>query len=62
MENNLGLLLAKRAFLNPNTEAFVNGNSGERLTFTALNSRCNQLAQALLADGVKKQRSAHAIQ
>ena len=55
MENNLGLLLAKRAFLHPKTEAFVNGNTGERLTFAALNSRCNQLANALLADGVKKQ-------
>lgn len=55
MENNLGLLLAKRAFLNPNTEAFVNANSGERLSFEALNARCNQLAQALLADGVKKE-------
>ncbi len=54
MDNNLGLLLAKRAFLNPNTEAFVNGNSGDRLTFRELNERCNQLASALLADGIEK--------
>ncbi|MEM7466308.1 MAG: long-chain-fatty-acid--CoA ligase [Pseudomonadota bacterium] len=54
MENNLGLLLAKRAFLNPRTEAFVNGNTGERLTFEALNNRCNQLANALVADGIQK--------
>jgi O-succinylbenzoate-CoA ligase len=55
MENNLGLLLAKRAFLNPNTEAFVNGNTGERLSFQELNERCNQLANALVSDGVQKE-------
>lgn len=54
MENNLGLLLAKRAFLNPETEAFVNGNTGERLRFKELNNRCNQLSNALLQDGIEK--------
>lgn len=54
MENNLGLLLAKRAFLNPQTEAFVNGNTNERLRFDELNNRCNQLCDALIRDGVQK--------
>ena len=54
MENNLGLLLAKRAFLNPKTEAFVDGNTGVRLTFEQLNERCNQLAHQFIADGVEK--------
>jgi acyl-CoA synthetase (AMP-forming)/AMP-acid ligase II len=54
MENNLGLLLSKRAFLSPEREAYVGSHFGERLSFSELNSRCNQLANALLAAGVEK--------
>jgi len=52
MQNNLGLILYKRAFLNPEREAYVDSHSHERLTFRELNARCNQLANSLLAAGV----------
>lgn len=54
MQNNLGLLLAKRAFLNPDTEAYVDDHSDLRLSFAELNARANQLANSLLADGLVK--------
>ena len=54
MENNLGLLLTKRAFLTPHREAYVDSHSQERLTFAALNSRCNRLANALVDAGIEK--------
>ena len=54
MENNLGLLLSKRAFLSPEREAYVGSHSPERLTFAQLNARANQVANALLAAGVEK--------
>jgi acyl-CoA synthetase (AMP-forming)/AMP-acid ligase II len=54
MRNNLGLFLYKRAFLNPDVEAYVGSHSEERLTFRELNSRSNQLANALLAAGIEK--------
>ena len=54
MENNLGLLLTKRAFLSPDREAYVDSHSGERLTFAELNARSNQLANSLLQAGVEK--------
>ncbi len=53
MHNNLGLLLAKRAFLNPDREAYVDSHSDLRLTFAELNARCNRLANALRASGVR---------
>ncbi len=53
MQNNLGAFLYKRAFLNPDTEAYVEDASPLRLTFAQLNARCNGLANALLADGIK---------
>ena len=52
MQNNIGLLLTKRAIINPEREAYVDGKSGLRLTFEELNQRCNRLANALLASGV----------
>lgn len=52
MQNNIGLLLTKRATINPEREAYVDGKSGLRLTFEELNQRCNRLANALLASGV----------
>ena len=54
MENNIGWWLTKRAFLTPDREAYVDGGGGERLTFSALNSRCNGAANAFLDSGVDK--------
>ena len=54
MDNNIGWWLTKRAFLMPAREAYVDGDSGERLTFSELNERCNQTANAFLAAGVSK--------
>ena len=54
MDNNIGLMLSKRAFLSPDLEAYVDGNGGLRLTFAQLNARTNRLANALLSAGVEK--------
>ncbi len=54
MENNLGLFLTKRALLNPHQEAYVDGSSPIRLTFSELNESCNRLANALHAADVQK--------
>ena len=54
MENNIGLILRKRAQLSGSTEAYVDSKSGLRLTFRELNTRCNQVANMLLAKGVEK--------
>jgi O-succinylbenzoate-CoA ligase len=51
---NIGNLLTRRAALNPEREAYVDGNSGVRLTFRELNLRSNQLANQLLLMGIKK--------
>ncbi len=53
MKNNIGLLLTKRAIINPEREAYVDSSSGLRLTFAELNSRCNCLANSLLELGIK---------
>src|SRR5690606_19445722 len=54
MENNLGLLLSKRAFLNPDREAYVDSHSDLRLSYAQLNERSNRLASALRQDGIGK--------
>jgi acyl-CoA synthetase (AMP-forming)/AMP-acid ligase II len=54
MKNNIGLLLSRRAHLNPDREAYVEGGDGVRLTFRELNARCNQVANGLLDAGVGK--------
>jgi O-succinylbenzoate-CoA ligase len=54
MQNNVGLFLAKRALLNPDREAYVDGNDGERLTYAGLNERANRIANALRDAGVAK--------
>ena len=54
MQNNLGLLLTKRAFLSPGKEAYVDSHSGLRLTFAELNDRSNRIANAFAAAGVQK--------
>ena len=53
MKNNIGLLLSKRAIINPDREAYVDSQSGLRLSFHELNSRCNQLANSLVRLGVR---------
>ncbi len=54
MQNNIGAFLAKRALLSPAAEAYVDGFDDVRLSFKALNARCNQLANALVAAGIGK--------
>ena len=54
MENNIGWWLAKRAFLMPEREAYVDGDGGERLTFAELNARANRTANAFRAAGIEK--------
>lgn len=54
MKNNLGLFLTKRASLCPNREAYVASDGSERLTFSELNARCNQVANAFAAAGIAK--------
>ncbi len=51
--NNIGHILTRRAFLNPDREAFVSSKSGLRLTFAELNEGSNRIANALVARGVK---------
>lgn len=53
MRNNVGDLLARRAFLNPHREACVDGTRGERLTFAELSGRSARVGNALLAAGVR---------
>lgn len=53
MKNNIGLLLSKRAVINPDREAYVDSSSGLRLTFDELNQRCNQIANGLRTLGIK---------
>lgn len=53
MENNIGLLLSKRAIINPDREAYVDGKTGFRISFAELNVRSNRLANALKELGVQ---------
>ena len=53
MKNNLGLFLSKRALLSPDREAYVESDGSLRLTFKALNLRCNQLANAFVEADLK---------
>jgi O-succinylbenzoate-CoA ligase len=54
MENNVGLLLAKRAELSPTLEAVVEAESGRRFAFAELNARANRTASFLRDLGVRK--------
>ena len=54
MQNNIGLFLAKRAHLSPKLEAFIDSESGLRLSYPELNTRCNRTANALRSLGVGK--------
>ncbi len=54
MEQNAGLLLTKRAHLNPGLEAWVDVATERRFTYVQMNSRCNRTAHVLKDLGVKK--------
>ncbi len=54
MDNNIGLILSKRAQLSGDREAYVDSKSGLRLTFSELNGRANRIANTLLDHGVSK--------
>jgi len=51
-EMNIGYMLTRRALLNPEKEGLV--CEGVRRTFSQLNDRANQLANAMTAAGVKR--------
>ncbi len=53
MQTNFGQFLRRRAFLSPGVEAIVEPAMGRRLNFRQLNARCNRVAHALSASGVK---------
>ncbi|MCZ6617829.1 MAG: long-chain fatty acid--CoA ligase [Gammaproteobacteria bacterium] len=55
MRNNLGQFLAKRAFLSPDREAYVDSHSELRLTYRELNERSNRIANAFVEAGVEKE-------
>ena len=52
MQNNLGLLISKRATISPDCEAIVDPASGRRASYAELNARCNRLANGLVAGGL----------
>ncbi|MDR3555271.1 MAG: long-chain fatty acid--CoA ligase [Syntrophobacteraceae bacterium] len=54
MRNNVGHLLAKRAFLHPDKEAFVDVHQNKRLTYSRFNENTNRTANALLRIGIEK--------
>ncbi len=54
MENNVGLLLTKRAHLSPDLEAWVDVASGRRFNYREMNARSNRIANALKALKIKK--------
>ena len=54
MKQNIGALLEKRAYLNPEREAFVDGSGDLRLDYASLAERSHRQANALLEAGVGK--------
>jgi len=48
---NVGTFLTQRARLNPDREGYVDGGTGFRLSFAAINARSNRAANAMLALG-----------
>jgi acyl-CoA synthetase (AMP-forming)/AMP-acid ligase II len=54
MSQNIGQLLTRRAYRDPNVEAIYEPANGRRFTFTELNGRSNQVANALTDSGVAK--------
>ena len=54
MKTNIGLLLTKRAHLNPEREAYVESDGSRRYSFKELNERSNRLANGLIENGLQK--------
>lgn len=54
MTQNIGQLLTKRAYRDPGVEAIYEPANGRRLTFTQLNDRSNQVANAMIGSGVSQ--------
>ena len=54
MENNVGSILTKRTYLNPDSEALFDVAQSRRFTYEELNARTNQVAHGLLSLGVGK--------
>lgn len=54
MKHNIGLLLAKRAALNPTLESVVDVATERRFNYAEANERCNRTANGLRALGVEK--------
>jgi len=54
MEHNIGLILEKRARLNPSLEAMVDLTTGLRLNYEELDQRANQSANMMTKLGVQK--------
>jgi O-succinylbenzoate-CoA ligase len=52
-QHNIGLILKKRALISARSEAFVEIEKQRRFTFSELNTRSNQTANMLLAQGLK---------
>ena len=52
MPSNIGLLLAKRAAITPNKEAFIEWERQRRFTYRELNKRSNRIANQLLERGI----------
>tara|TARA_R110002072_G_scaffold89232_5_gene200003 strand:+ start:30080 stop:31627 length:1548 start_codon:yes stop_codon:yes gene_type:complete len=53
MQTNIGELLQRRALLSAKRTAYVDSVTGQRLDFSTLNERCNQVANGLVAAGVR---------
>ena len=53
MENNIGLLLTRRAELNRDREAYVDSATRDRWSFGELEARTNQLGNSLVNGGVE---------
>ena len=54
MINNIGRFLAKRASLSPNTEGFVDTDTGRRFTYPEWNARTNRMVSVLRDHGISK--------
>ena len=54
MKNNIGLMLEKRARLNPDLEAVYDVEPNRRYSYREANQRANRAAHTLIAQGVRK--------
>ena len=54
MENNVGSILTKRTYLNPDSEALFDVAQDRRFSYAELNDRTNQVAHGLLSLGIGK--------